>query len=382
MEQGVERHIPIYCDGCNIQDRDIEGPRYHCKVHDDEDFCEKCVQTGKACPGPFEIVKATPEGSQIEQYGCIPMPQEWVPLLQPSTGYVYTQALTIHTPNTTWLDEPEDLTYGTVSGRDQESGRKRSLLYRVSIEKSKGHIVSNHKYTWTIQRISDDAKLWTYTVETDRKTNKIKVESLTAFKGKSVPMEFTHGPKFDVLKFTSPTDNKSYRWQTNHPISTIYPSRLDTQRFALFGPDSHYKQECIIADFTYWDGHIDMPEDALTIRTESLDHSLILATFIVLLDRQRTIMREEMLRDPEGVAKTERIARLHNTGQLTYWQAADFGVTAQTGSSNEGAKKSSRITNKDVNSALKLAKAGLGLANTIMTANNAAAGGGGGGAGF
>lgn len=113
----------------------------------------------------------------------------------------------------------------------------------------------------------------------------------------------------------------------------------------------------------------------------ALDHSLILATFIVLLDRQRTIMREERLRDPEGVAKTERIARLHHTGQLTYWQAADFGVTAQTGSSNEGAKKSSRITNKDVNSALKLAKAGLGLANTIMTANNAAAGGGG-GAGF
>ncbi|KAF2475970.1 uncharacterized protein BDR25DRAFT_191554, partial [Lindgomyces ingoldianus] len=176
---------------------------------------------------------------------------------------------------------------------------------------------------------------WTYNVKRDIDTNMKKSESLTPSKGKDIICGYAHGQNYDSLKFIGP-DAKSYKWVTHIPLRSLHGSRYDTVRHALFVSIQRYGNEDplygqIVADHTFFDGHVDytegckftlvsLPDEALHIRSPHVDPAMVVATLQVLKDWEMNTLREQRKKDPVGFAASVDMARKGDLGRLSYWR--------------------------------------------------------------
>ncbi|OCK82275.1 hypothetical protein K432DRAFT_293585 [Lepidopterella palustris CBS 459.81] len=169
-------------------------------------------------------------------------------------------------------------------------------------------------------------KLWTYTVTRARKTNVVKSEALISPFGKQISCTYTHGPTHESLSFQG-TDDRNYEWRSSSHLSTVNGSRYDVLRHALFLVTSNNGPEIIVADHTHWDGFLTMvscPDEALYIRSQGVDATMIVATLQVLKDWEMESCREERRKDPVGVEMTAADARMRDLGRVAYWRESDF----------------------------------------------------------
>lgn len=357
---GVETFVNIYCDGCGSSGRNLLGPRFICQTHKDEDYCQKCVESGRACKGPFTEVRQTSRGRQIETEGCFPMPDSW-------KGYLGSEVATYNVEVVSneggWLGEPPGINFFDVPKRVRKT-KAYDPAFTIQNKTSKGHFVSDHKHSWIMKK-SNGTKVFSYLLESDRKTNATKQHSFTDASGKSTCPVWRHDQQRDSLTFQNPSTGVQYRWLTNRPVSTLNDERFDFQRFALFERRGH--GEIIVADFAWWDGQED-PEDCLTIRDANIDHAFVIASMNIVLEHQWRIMREQFARDPDNVRKTELKARLTRLGCATYWLASDFETATATHSSSANKWQTA-------NHALKTANQAMDLTSAVISASSGGGGG-------
>ncbi|KAL1612674.1 hypothetical protein SLS60_000903 [Paraconiothyrium brasiliense] len=173
-------------------------------------------------------------------------------------------------------------------------------------------------------------------------------------------------------------DGSVFLWVAHAPLSSAHGARYDALRHALFmapkGCDPLYGE--IVADHAYWDGFIDysevhrvtcagcgaspinglcwkcksckdhdiceqcrlvhrsvkstcsftlvnLPDEALYIRSSVVDPALICATFQIMRDWEFHMLRVQRNKDPKGFKMSEEKARQGDLGKATYWRLGD-----------------------------------------------------------
>ncbi|KAH9864332.1 hypothetical protein J1614_010266 [Plenodomus biglobosus] len=86
--------------------------------------------------------------------------------------------------------------------------------------------------------------------------------SSTSSNSSTTPV-FRKDPTQNSLSFQDPKTSISYRWLSNRPINSLNYERYDFQRNAFFSRNS--SGDTLIADWTWWDGHISTPELCLSM---------------------------------------------------------------------------------------------------------------------
>ena len=218
---------------------------------------------------------------------------------------------------------------------------------------------------------SQQSNSWAYDLKLDSHTQLRKSEVLTNSRLKSVLTTYVHAQNYDSLRFIGP-DGRAYMWVSSTTVSSLDGARYDTLRHALFAasgniPDPLYGE--IVADHTFWDGYIDeaevhvgircqgcqakpivglrwkcrtcphhdvcnacrilalsgryaasisptcdfslvnLPDEALYIRSPMVDTALVVATLQVLKDWEKHSMRGEKRRHGKSFLASENAAR-------------------------------------------------------------------------
>jgi hypothetical protein len=227
---------------------------------------------------------------------------------------------------------------------------------------------------------------WAYDLRLDKSTGMRKNEVLNHGKDKAILTTYVHAHNYDSLRFIGP-DGRAYMWVSSSRLSSVNGSRYDTVRHALFAEMGQIKDPLygeIVADHTFWDGYVDenevhtgikcdgcqkqpikgrrwkcktchhhdvceecrrsivaggfgpamqqacnlslvcLPDEALCIRSATVDPALVVATLQVLKDWERHTMRDEKKKDPKGFAASEDAARSKDLGIMSYWKASDW----------------------------------------------------------
>jgi hypothetical protein len=171
---------------------------------------------------------------------------------------------------------------------------------------------------------------WTYDLRIDPKT-KLRVSEDLSYLGpnvKTILTTYIHALNYDSLRFLGP-DGRAYIWVSSTKLSSINGSRYDTLRHALFvsvghNPDPLYGH--IVADHCFWDGHVDstgsarLPDEALYIRSQSVDPALVVATLQIVKDWEKNTLREEKRNNPRAFQISENEARECELGRMSYWR--------------------------------------------------------------
>lgn len=277
-----------------------------------------------------------------------------------------------------------------------------------------------------------------------------KSEVLSHGAKKSVLTTYVHAQNYDSLRFVGP-DGRGYMWVSNSTVSSINGSRYDTLRHALFAAvgdiqDPLYGE--IVADHTFWDGYVDesevhkgikcdgcqttpikglrwkcktchhhdvckdcrnsiqaggfgeamqqacdlslvcLPDEALCIRSTTIDPALVIATLQILKDWERQTFRAEKKKNPKAFLENEDEARKRDLGIIRYWRATDWDKKEKKNTANEKMgtvvkARSTQEASEGAASALgNLIDAGFSLANHgTGHAGGGGDGGGGGGGG-
>jgi hypothetical protein len=228
---------------------------------------------------------------------------------------------------------------------------------------------------------------WNYELKLDSGSGMRKTEVLSHGRQKAVLTTYVHALNYDSLRFIGP-DGRAYMWVSSAKVSSVDGSRYDTLRHALFAatgniPDPLYGE--IVADHTFWDGYIDenevhtgiqcdgcqtkpiaglrwrcrtcshqdvcnkcrtlalsgqyggslrsecdfslvnLPDEALNIRSQTVDSPLVVATLQVLKDWEKRTLRNEKKRNAKGFFASEEAARKCDLGIMSYWRASDWG---------------------------------------------------------
>jgi hypothetical protein len=227
---------------------------------------------------------------------------------------------------------------------------------------------------------------WEYELRLDRSSGVRKNEVLSHGREKAILTTYVHASNYDSLRFIGP-DGRAYMWVSSSQVSSVDGSRYDILRHALFVAigaiqDPLYGE--IIADHTFWDGHVDanevhmgskcdgcqakpikgfrwkcktchhhdvceacrkliiaggfgatmqqtcklslvcLPDEALYIRSPTVDAALVVATLQVLKDWERHTLRSEKLKNTQGFLASEEAARKQDLGIISYWKASDW----------------------------------------------------------
>lgn len=228
--------------------------------------------------------------------------------------------------------------------------------------------------------------VWTYELRLDRSKGVRKSEILSHGKEQSVLTTYVHARNYDSLRFIGP-DGRAYMWVSSGNVSALKGSRFDTNRHALFAsvgqnPDPLYGE--IVADHTFWDGYVDenevhkgakcdncqttpvkgrfykcktchqhdacetcrqqilagafgeemqqacvfslvcLPNEALNIRSITVDAALIVATLQVLKDWELHTIRMEKKNHPIDFKAGEDATRAYDLGVISHWKASDW----------------------------------------------------------
>ncbi|KAF1955291.1 hypothetical protein CC80DRAFT_364260, partial [Byssothecium circinans] len=170
---------------------------------------------------------------------------------------------------------------------------------------------------------------WTYRLKMDSENKFRKMETLFPAKGKYMITTYVHAANYDSLRFVGP-DGRLYLWVSHAPVTAMHGARYDSLRHALFAAhgqnDPLYGD--IVADHAYWDGFpscsftlVNLPDEALHIRSSTVDPALVIATLQILKDWERHTMRREKAIDPNGFEFSEIRARKGDLGRLSYWKS-------------------------------------------------------------
>ena len=238
--------------------------------------------------------------------------------------------------------------------------------------KTGGGFLRDSRYSWTMS-----PEKWTYSLKFDDMTGLRKIELLTPPNGIDLITTYLPAPNYDSLRFIA-SDGRVYLWVAHGPLSSLHGARYDTLRHALFmapkGHDPLYGE--IVADHTYWDGFtnvtevhrvkctgcgaspinglrwrcksctshniceqcrstntsvqpscslalVNLPDEALYIRSRHVDPALICATLQIMKDWELYSLRRQRMRDPQGFKRSEEEARKGEMGRRTYWKAGD-----------------------------------------------------------
>lgn len=225
---------------------------------------------------------------------------------------------------------------------------------------------------------------WGYELKMDTNTRIRKSEILSHGKAKAILTTYVHALNYDSLRFIGP-DGRSYVWVSSSKVSSVDGVRYDTIRHALFVagtfPDPLFGE--IVADHTYWDGFVDhnevhpgvqcdgcqsepinglrwtcricarhdvcepcralassgqfvasilptcdfsivnLPDEALYIRSQTVDLDLVVATLQIMKDWEKDTLRHEKKSNIKGFLASEEAARTCDLGVMSYWKATD-----------------------------------------------------------
>ncbi|KAF2127913.1 hypothetical protein P153DRAFT_261273, partial [Dothidotthia symphoricarpi CBS 119687] len=166
----------------------------------------------------------------------------------------------------------------------------------------------------------DQFPTWTYDLKLDLNTGIRKSETLTHSRSRTILTTYIHALNYDSLRFLGP-DGRAYMWVSQHAVSALNGARWDTLRHALFAatsnsPDPLYGQ--IVADHAFWNG---AGEEALYIRSSSVDPDLVVASLQVIKDWEKHTLRLEKKSSSKAFAAGEEMARRGNLGRARYWRA-------------------------------------------------------------
>jgi hypothetical protein len=238
---------------------------------------------------------------------------------------------------------------------------------------------------------------WTYDLRLDKNKGVRKSEVLSHGKDKAILTTYVHAQNYDSLRFIGP-DGRAYMWVSSSHVSSVNGSRYDTVRHALFVEAGQIKDPLygeIVADHTFWDGYVDenevhtgvkcdgcqkqpikgrrwkcktchhhdvceecrkaivaggfgpamrqacdlslvcLPDEALCIRSTTVDPALVVASLQVLKDWERHTLREEKKKDPKGFAASEEAARKQDLGIMSYWKASDWEKKEKKNTAND-----------------------------------------------
>jgi len=205
-------------------------------------------------------------------------------------------------------------------------------------------------------------------------------ESLYTPQMKQILTTYIRARNYDSLRFVGP-DGRLYLWVTHAPLSSTNGARFDTLRHALFASVQRQQDPLygeIVADHAYWDGFVDncevhtgiscngcgaspvnglrwkckscvdhdicescrlskisilptctftlvsLADEALIIRSPTVDPELVVATLQVLKDWELHTIREQKRTNPMGFEATEAAARKADLGYISHWRSTDF----------------------------------------------------------
>ncbi|KAF2112227.1 hypothetical protein BDV96DRAFT_581381 [Lophiotrema nucula] len=264
----------------------------------------------------------------LEHHRQLPYPPQWV--LPPVIAEFYGSFQ--HHPKSDWLEPLQGYQWHTH--RTSDSLHYSSSPAFSTAFKMKGGTFRDPKFQWSMTSKPPSAgkqekhlPTWTYELKRDSSTGMRKSEILTAPKGRELYPTYVHAINYDSLRFLG-LDGKRYQWVSQSPISSLNGSRYDMIRHALFtgNEDPLYGQ--IVADHAFLDGFADahgsLPDEALYIRSSSVDVGMIVATLQVLKEWELDFIRKEKRKYPEAFKISESLARQGTLGRMRYWRSADF----------------------------------------------------------
>ena len=305
--------------------------------------------------------------SYLEINREVPRPPQWV---LPSVVDTLYGSTVRSSKATDWLDTPLSQEWRKIRS-SQNAVAPVKPTYSFAF-KTGGGFIRDARFSWTMS-----PGQWAYNLKLDDMTGQRKSELLTPPNGIDLITTYLQAQNYDSLRFTG-SDGRVYLWVAHAPLSSAQGARLDVLRHALFmaprGCDPLYGE--IVADHTYWDGFIDhfevhrvkcagcgaspinglrwnckscsshdicdrcrvsntsaepscvftlvnVPDEALYIRSPHVDPALVCATLQILKDWELQVLRTQRNRDPGGFRAREDIAREGTLGKLTYWRAGD-----------------------------------------------------------
>jgi hypothetical protein len=305
--------------------------------------------------------------SYLEVHREVPYPAQWK--LPPVVDTLYGSSTTA--PRTTdWLDVPASRQWRRVRA-SQHAVTPTEPAYSFTF-RSRGGGLLDAKHSWTM-----NPEEWTYNLKFDNMTGMRKSELLTPPNGIDLITTYLPAQNYDSLRCIGP-DGSLYLWVAHAPLSSVNGARYDTLRHALFmapkGCNPLYGE--IVADHAYWDGFTDysqvhsvtcagcgaspinglcwnckscenhdiceqcrlasrsvtstcsftlvnLPDEALHIRSSAVDPALICATFQIMRDWEFHMLRVQRKRAPDAFKMSEDRAREGVLGRMTYWKLGD-----------------------------------------------------------
>ncbi|KAF1914399.1 hypothetical protein BDU57DRAFT_588720 [Ampelomyces quisqualis] len=303
-------------------------------------------------------------------------------------------------PGSDWLTQQETLTWRTIRPTEH-AYNPAAPSYKFKFT-SRGGGFRDPKFSWSMtlpDNAPDSRKKtwkskdtsWSYDLKLDKNSGMRKNEVLSHGSKKGILTTYVHARNYDSLRFIGP-DGRAYMWVSSSTVSSINGSRYDTLRHALFvatGPIHDALYGAIVADHTFWDGHVDdreihtgikcdgcqthpiqglrwtcktcpdhnvcdtcrtrlvasrrtctlarvsLPAESLSIRSPSVDRALVVATLQILKDWERHTLRAEKSTFPHAFAATEHAARQHDLGAMSYWKAGDWDTQDVSHAVNE-----------------------------------------------
>jgi hypothetical protein len=340
--------------------------------------------------------------SYLEVYREVPYPPQWK--LPPVVDTLYGSS-TSAPRATDWLDIPASRQWRRVRA-SQHAVTPTEPAYSFTF-RTRGGGLLDAKHSWSMT-----PGHWTYNLKFDNMTGIRKSELLTPPKGNDLITTYIPAQNYDSLRCIGP-DGCLYLWVAHAPLSSVHGARYDTLRHALFmapkGCNPLYGE--IVADHAYWDGFIDysevhsvtcagcgaspinglcwkckpcenhniceqcrlanrsvtstcsftlvnLPDEALYIRSAAVDPALICATFQIMRDWEFHMLRVQKNRSPKGFKMSEDKAREGDLGRMTYWKLGDrSGQRANTVQEQEAPVKNAKVDKAKAKELEKLEKA-------------------------
>lgn len=336
--------------------------------------------------------------SYLEEHRQVPYPPTW--RLPPLVATFYAYPGNRVEPKADWLSQPESFTWRTI--RPTEHAYNPSAPSYTFTFTTRGGSFRDPKFSW-VMTLPDkpldpkrDSKLkmskpkqgsWSYDLRLDLNGGLRKKEVLNHGSKTAILTTYLHARNYDSLRFVGP-DGRGYMWVSSSQVSSVNGLRHDTVRHALFAavgqvPDPLYGE--IVADHTFWDGHVDenevhtgvkcdgcqtnpikglrwkcktchhhdvcetcrqsiiaggfgptmqqsckmslvcLPDEALYIRSPIVDPALVVATLQVLKDWAKHTFRNEKRKNAKGFLASEEAARKQELGIMSHWKASDWG---------------------------------------------------------
>ncbi|KAJ4292574.1 hypothetical protein N0V90_009237 [Kalmusia sp. IMI 367209] len=346
----------------------VVGPRPVSTAGFDYPLAVSISQPAPLPPPSQPHMSPTALATYLEVHREVPYPPQW--RLPPVRETLYASS-TRAPKSTDWLDTPLSRQWRTVrSSQNAVNPIEPSFSFTF---KSSGGSLRDAKYSWTMA-----PGHWIYNLRIDNGTGIRKSELLTTPSNIDLITTYLPAANYDSLRFIGP-DGRVYLWVAHAPLNSTNGARYDALRHALFmapkGRDPLYGE--IVADHAYWDGFIDyaevhrvtcagcgaspinglrwkckscvdhdiceqcrlanksvkstcsftlvnLPDEALYIRSPLVDPALIVATLQILKDWELHSLRMQKKRNPQGFKMSEDRAREGDLGRLTYWKSNDL----------------------------------------------------------